>query len=98
MGTKDSLLDQGTVGKIQDLMAKKTEVPHEMRVSWPIVRVELRSDGFGLTYWDSCMRTRSMDLRCGVTGVAIKIRRLWTRRRSRASSGFRSTCRRLICL
>lgn len=33
LGTKDSLLDQGTVGKIQDLMAKKTEVPHEIRVS-----------------------------------------------------------------
>ena len=37
LGTKDSLLDQGTVGKIQDLMAKKTEVPHEIRVSWSIL-------------------------------------------------------------
>ena len=37
MGTKDTLLDQGTVGKIQDLMAKKTEVPHEIRVSWPML-------------------------------------------------------------
>ena len=35
LGTKDSLLDQGTVGKIQDLLAKKTEVPHEFRVSQP---------------------------------------------------------------
>ena len=37
MGTKDSLLDQGTVGKIHDLMAKKTDVPHELRVSWPML-------------------------------------------------------------
>ena len=37
MGTKDSLLDQGTVGKIHDLMAKKTEVPHELRVSYRIL-------------------------------------------------------------
>lgn len=41
MGTKDSLLDTKSVGKIQDLMAKKTDVPHEIRVSlrmgllWP---------------------------------------------------------------
>ena len=41
LGTKDSLLDQGSVGKIQDLMAKKTEVPHEIRVSWFIFRVEV---------------------------------------------------------
>ena len=32
LGSKDSLLDEGSVGKIQDLMAKKTEVPHEIRV------------------------------------------------------------------
>ena len=32
LGTKDSLLDQGSVGKIQDLMAKKTDVPHEIRL------------------------------------------------------------------
>ena len=32
VGTKDSLLDQATVGKIQDLMAKKVELPHELRV------------------------------------------------------------------
>ena len=35
LGTKDSLLDQGTVGKIQDLLAKKTEIPHEIRVGKP---------------------------------------------------------------
>ena len=33
VGTKDSLLDQKTVGQIQDLMAKKTDLPHELRVS-----------------------------------------------------------------
>lgn len=32
LGTKDSLLDQGSVGKIQDLMSKKTDIPHEIRV------------------------------------------------------------------
>ena len=32
LGTKDSLLDEATRGKIQDLMAKKTDVPHEIRV------------------------------------------------------------------
>jgi dienelactone hydrolase len=32
VGEKDSLLDKGTVGKIQDLMAKKTDVPHELRI------------------------------------------------------------------
>ena len=32
LGTKDSLLDQTSVGKIQDLMATKTKVPHEIRV------------------------------------------------------------------
>lgn len=33
VGDKDSLLDKGSVGQIQDLMAKKTNVPHELRVS-----------------------------------------------------------------
>ncbi|KAL2057131.1 hypothetical protein ABVK25_002870 [Lepraria finkii] len=32
MGTKDSLLDNKSVGQIQDLMAKKTDVPHEIRM------------------------------------------------------------------
>lgn len=30
------------MGKIQDLMAKMTEVPHELRVSWPIHLIEMR--------------------------------------------------------
>ena len=37
------------------------------------------------------MRTRFTDLRYGVIGVVVRIRRLWTRRRSRALSGSRST-------
>ncbi len=32
VGEKDSLLDKDNVGKIQDLMAKKTDVPHELRI------------------------------------------------------------------
>ena len=32
VGSRDSLLDMENVGKIQDLLAKKTEVPHEFRV------------------------------------------------------------------
>lgn len=32
VGTKDSLLDMDSIGKIQDLLAKKTEVPHELQV------------------------------------------------------------------
>ena len=98
LGTKDSLLDQGTVGKIQDLMAKKTEVPHELRVSRPILlELSNHSAGSALTYWDSCMRTRFTDLRCAVIGVAIRIRRLWMSRRSRALSGSQSIYLRLIC-
>ena len=96
LGTKDSLLDQKTVGQIQDLMAKKTEVPHELRVSFPLL-MELRlvlMDGSALTGWDSCMKTRFTDLRYGVTGVTKRIRRLWTMLHSRALSGSPSTCLR----
>jgi dienelactone hydrolase len=32
VGSKDSLLDTNSVGTIQDLMAKKTELPHELRI------------------------------------------------------------------
>lgn len=35
LGTKDSLLDQKSVGQIQDLMAKKVDLPHELRVRCP---------------------------------------------------------------
>ena len=33
LGTKDSLLDVASIGKIQDTLAKKTDVPHEIQVS-----------------------------------------------------------------
>ncbi len=55
VGTRDSLLDQGSVGKIQDLMGEKTEIPHEIRVGfWDLgwflrnitdFRVDLRGSG-----------------------------------------------------
>jgi hypothetical protein len=32
LGNKDSLLDQKSIGQIQDVLAKKTDVPHEIRV------------------------------------------------------------------
>ncbi|KAH8602851.1 dienelactone hydrolase family protein-like protein [Bisporella sp. PMI_857] len=32
VGTEDSLLDQKSVGQIQDIIAKKTDVPHELRI------------------------------------------------------------------
>jgi len=32
VGTEDSLLDKNSVGQIQDLMAKKTDVPHQLRI------------------------------------------------------------------
>ena len=35
LGTKDSLLDTKSIGQIQDVMAKKTDVPHEIRVGAP---------------------------------------------------------------
>jgi len=35
LGTKDSLLDVASIGKIQDTLATKTEIPHEIRVSLP---------------------------------------------------------------
>lgn len=34
LGTKDSLLDVASIGKIQDCLAKKTNVPHEIRVRY----------------------------------------------------------------
>ena len=32
VGDKDSLLDSATIGKIQDTLAKKTSIPHELRI------------------------------------------------------------------
>lgn len=56
VGTQDSLLDMGTVGKIQDLMAKKTDVPHELRI------YEDQIHGFALRGdWSSEKDKKAMD-------------------------------------
>ena len=56
LGTKDSLLDQASVGSIQDLMAKKTNVPHEIRL------YEDQLHGFALrSDWSSEKDKKAMD-------------------------------------
>lgn len=56
VGDQDSLLDRGTVGQIQDLMAKKTELPHELRIyEGQIHGFALRSD------WGSDRDKKAMD-------------------------------------
>ena len=56
LGTKDSLLDEASVGKIQDLMAKKTDVPHEIQLYEDQVHgFALRSD------WSSEKDKEAMD-------------------------------------
>ena len=84
VGTKDSLLDQKTVGQIQDLMAKKVDLPHELRVSLsrqnPLLRAS--TDKFIRS-----MRIRSTALLLGLIGPATKIRRRWMRVLSKGSNG-----------
>jgi dienelactone hydrolase len=56
VGTKDSLLSTDQVGQIQDLMAKKTDVPHELRIYDDQVHgFALRGD------WSSEKDKKSMD-------------------------------------
>ncbi|KAF7919451.1 uncharacterized protein EAE98_009291 [Botrytis deweyae] len=56
VGDQDSLLDRGTVGQIQDLMAGKTELPHELRIyEGQIHGFALRSD------WGSGKDKKAMD-------------------------------------
>lgn len=56
MGTKDSLLSTAQIGQIQDLMAKKTDVPHEIRIYEDQVHgFALRSD------WSSDKDKKAMD-------------------------------------
>ena len=56
VGDADSLLDNKTVGQIQDLMAKKTELPHELRI------YEDQIHGFALrSDWSSEKDRKSMD-------------------------------------
>ncbi|KAK2628233.1 hypothetical protein QTJ16_002879 [Diplocarpon rosae] len=56
VGDKDSLLDIGTIGQIQDVMAKKTELPHELRIyEGQIHGFSLRSD------WSNDGEKKAMD-------------------------------------
>ena len=56
VGDSDSLLDKGTVGQIQDVMAKKTDLPHELRI------YEDQVHGFALRGdWSSEKDKKSMD-------------------------------------
>jgi len=56
VGSKDSLLDSDTVGRIKDLMAKKTGVPHEVRIYEDQVHgFTLRSD------WSNEKDKKAMD-------------------------------------
>ncbi|KAL9099230.1 MAG: hypothetical protein Q9187_009527 [Circinaria calcarea] len=56
LGTKDSLLDETSVSKIQDIMAKKTDVPHEIRL------YEDQVHGFALRGdWSSDKDKKAMD-------------------------------------
>ncbi|KAF4636092.1 hypothetical protein G7Y89_g1988 [Cudoniella acicularis] len=52
VGDKDSLLDNDTVGKIQDLLTKKTSLPHELRI------YEDQIHGFALRSDLSCEKDR----------------------------------------
>lgn len=56
VGEQDSLLDKATVGKIQDILAKKTELPHELRI------YEDQIHGFALrSDWSSEKDRKAMD-------------------------------------
>jgi len=56
MGTKDSLLSVDQIGQIQDILAKKTDVPHEIRIYEDQVHgFALRSD------WSSDKDKEAMD-------------------------------------
>lgn len=56
LGDKDSLLGEKEIGQIQDVMGKKTEVPHEIRI------YEDQVHGFALRGdWKSDKDKKSMD-------------------------------------
>ncbi len=59
LGTKDSLLDVKSIGQIQDVMSKKTDVPHEIQIYEDQVHgFALRSD------WSSEKDKEAMDKTC----------------------------------
>ena len=56
LGTQDSLLDTKQIGQIQDTLAKKTDVPHEIRL------YEDQVHGFALRGdWSSEKDKKAMD-------------------------------------
>ena len=56
LGTKDSLLDESQIGKIQDVMGNKTDIPHEIQLYEDQVHgFALRSD------WSSAKDKKAMD-------------------------------------
>jgi len=56
VGDKDGMLDTDSIGKIQDILAKKTTVPHELRIYEDQVHgFSLRSD------WSSDKDKKAMD-------------------------------------
>lgn len=56
VGVKDSLMDTDSIGKVQDIMAKKTEVRYELRICEDQVHgFVLRSD------WSSENDKKAMD-------------------------------------
>lgn len=56
LGTKDSLLDQKSIHQIIDVLAKKTDVPHEIRL------YEDQIHGFALrSDWSSDKDKKAMD-------------------------------------
>ncbi|KAK0119137.1 hypothetical protein ONS95_007999 [Cadophora gregata] len=56
VGDSDSLLNNSTVGQIQDVMAKKTDIPHELRI------YEYQVHGFALRGdWSSEKDKKAMD-------------------------------------
>jgi hypothetical protein len=96
LGDQDSLLDQKSVGQIQDLMAKKTDVPHEIRVC----NKRARAVGALLPSNLPCryMKARSKGSPFEATGAAIKTRTQGMMPRNRESTGLTSTFRKLCRL
>jgi hypothetical protein len=70
LGDQDSLLDQKSVGQIQDVMNKKTDVPHEIWVCNKSARVvgALLTSNLPCRY----MKVKSMGSPFEATGAAVK--------------------------
>jgi len=70
LGDQNSLLDQKSMSQIQDVMAKKTDVPHEVLVCNKSARVvgALLTSNLPCRY----MKARSMGSPFEATGAAVK--------------------------